>query len=218
VRDKTTIQQAVASVSDGGHTRFARHHNRSRHRRYGRFRSCGGVLVPGFLTVQASCRGGLSVERPGVGGASWTATRRCWRTTRLSLQTKLEEYSVISDDHGKPACYYTQLHASNASLPEFLKHRSLEDAVSPMHSYTVQLLPLEKQGGGSPAEYRRRYQYPSEHKHMEDAVSPTLALTRAPSRRLRLVGQAGKLHQLPVPPLRHAGACSPVLFSIMGHP
>lgn len=75
------------------HSRLARHRNRSRHRRYGRFRSCGGVPVPGFLkgsrssrnhVDQASCRGdGLSVERPGVGGATQHG-RRCWRTTRLS--------------------------------------------------------------------------------------------------------------------------------------
>ena len=87
VRDKTTVQQAVAYVSDGGHSRLARHRNRSRCGRYGRFRSCGGVSSAWFperLTAQsepcrpviASCRGadsGLSVERSGVGGASWTA-------------------------------------------------------------------------------------------------------------------------------------------------
>ena len=99
----------------------------------------------------------------------------------------MEECSVGSDDHGKLACYYTQLHASNASnasdasLPEFLRHCSSEDAVSPMHSYTMQLLHLGEQGGGSPAILAaRKTEYViSAH----DAISPTLALTRAPSRR-----------------------------------
>ena len=56
MRDKTTVQQAVASVSDGGHSRLARHRNRSRCGRYGRFRSCGGVSSAWFperLTAQS---------------------------------------------------------------------------------------------------------------------------------------------------------------------
>jgi len=135
----------------------------------------------------AVCRWSGQAWEGRVGRRSLLANDKALTCARCALQIKLEECSVRSDDHGKPACYYTQLHASNAPLPEFLRHRSLEDAVSPMHSYTVQLLPLEKQGGGQSCDTgcekdRIRYQCPSKQKHMEDAVSLTLALTRAPSR------------------------------------
>jgi hypothetical protein len=62
----------------------------------------------------------------------------------------LEECSVRPDDHGKPACYYMQLHASDASLPGFLGHCSLEDAASLM-----QLLRLGEQGGGQHCDARK---------------------------------------------------------------
>jgi len=173
VRDKTTIQQAVASVSDGGHTRLARHRNRSRHRRYGRFRSCGGVLVPGFLTVQASCRGGLSVERPGVGGASWTATRLCCSRCRSNWRSTAS-YQMITVNLPATTRNYMPL------TPHYLSFSSIAAWRMPSARCTLtpcSFCPWRSKEAGSPAEYRRRYQYPSEHKHMEDAVSPTLALT-----------------------------------------
>jgi hypothetical protein len=159
--------------------------------------------VPGFLKgsrssrnhVEASCRGGdggLSVERPGVGGPTQHG-RRCWRTTRLSLadfagcRSGLENWRSAASDQmmtvNLPASTRNYMPLTPLT-PLYLSFSGI--AARRMPSARCTLTPCSfctwesKEVGSSAILAARKTEYViSAH----DAISPTLALTRAPSRR-----------------------------------
>jgi len=134
-----------------------------------------------------------AVELPGVGGAATQHGRRCWQTTRLSPAPAVlcrSNWRSAASDQMITVNLPTTTRNYMPLTPLYLSFSGIAARRMPSARCTLtpcSFCPWRSKEAGSPVILAaRKTEYvisASEHKHMEDAVSPTLALTRAPSRR-----------------------------------